>query len=47
MAEVIEVQEEEKLFGVNWYDPTCYATAISDANNEKVKLMRSSTRLIT
>jgi hypothetical protein len=26
MAETIEIQQEEELFGMDWYDPTCYAT---------------------
>ncbi len=28
MAKIIEVQQEEELFGIDWYDPTCYATKI-------------------
>jgi hypothetical protein len=31
MSEMIEVQQEETLFGMDWYDPTCYATEILDA----------------
>ncbi len=31
MAEIIEVQQEEELFGMDWHDPTCYATEILDA----------------
>jgi hypothetical protein len=26
MAEIIEVQQEEEFFGMDWYDQTCYAT---------------------
>jgi hypothetical protein len=26
MAEMIEITQEEELFGMDWYDPTCYAT---------------------
>jgi hypothetical protein len=40
MAEIIEVQQEEELFGMDWYDPTCYVTEILDAKFEKLKLMR-------
>jgi hypothetical protein len=25
-AEIIEIQQEEELFSMDWYDPTCYAT---------------------
>jgi hypothetical protein len=36
MAAAIEVhREEEALFGRDWYDPDCFATAILDAKNEK------------
>jgi hypothetical protein len=35
-----KVQQEEEHFGMDWYDPTCYATDILDAKYEKVKLMR-------
>jgi hypothetical protein len=38
MAEIIEVQQEEELFGMDWYDPTCFATEILDAKYEKVEL---------
>jgi hypothetical protein len=31
MAGIIEVQQKEELFGMDWYDPTCYATEILDA----------------
>jgi hypothetical protein len=36
MAEIIQVQQEEALVGMNWYDPTCYATEILDAKYKKV-----------
>jgi hypothetical protein len=36
-AKIIEVQQEEELFGMDWYDPTCYATEILDAKYEKVQ----------
>ncbi len=35
MAEIIEVQQEETLFGMDWYDPTCFATEILDAKYKK------------
>ena len=32
MAETLEVhREEEQLFGMDWYDPNCYAVEILDA----------------
>ncbi len=34
MAETIEVQLEDDFFGMNWYDPTCYAFEILDAKYE-------------
>ncbi len=36
MAEIIEVQQEEEFFGMDWYDPICYAVEILDAKYEKV-----------
>jgi hypothetical protein len=36
MAEIVEVQQVEALFGMDWYDPTCYAVEILDAKYEKV-----------
>jgi hypothetical protein len=38
MAEIIEVQQDEELFGMDWYDPTCYAVEILDAKYEKVEV---------
>jgi hypothetical protein len=39
MAEALEVHhEEEALFGRDWYDPDCFATAILDAKYEKVNV---------
>ncbi len=38
MAEIIEVQQEENFFGMDWYNPTCYATEILDAKYEKVEV---------
>ncbi len=40
MAEIIEAQQEKELFGMDWYDPTCYAVEILDAKYEKLKLLR-------
>jgi hypothetical protein len=36
MAETIEIQLEDDSFGMDWYDPTCYASEILDAKYEKV-----------
>jgi hypothetical protein len=38
MACIVEVQQEEELFGMDWYDPTCYAIEILDAKYEKVEV---------
>jgi hypothetical protein len=38
MAKIIEVQQEEEIFGIDWYDPTCYATEILDAKYKKVEV---------
>jgi hypothetical protein len=38
MAEIVEIQQEEALFGIDWYDPTCYAVEILDAKYEKVEI---------
>ncbi len=38
MAEITEVQQEEEPFGMDWYDPTCYAVEILDAKYEKVEV---------
>jgi hypothetical protein len=40
MAGIVEVQQELALFGMDWYDPTCYAVEVLDAKYEKLKLMR-------
>jgi hypothetical protein len=40
VAAIIEVQKEEELFGMDWYDPTCYAAEILDAKYERLKLMK-------
>jgi hypothetical protein len=36
MAETIEIQLEDDCFGMNWCDPTCYASKILDTKYEKV-----------
>jgi hypothetical protein len=36
MAETLEIQLEDEFFGMDWYDPTCYASEILDAKYEKV-----------
>ena len=38
MVEIVEVQQEKELFGVDWYNRTCYAVEILDAKYEKVKV---------
>jgi hypothetical protein len=38
MAEIVEIQQEEALFGMNWYNPTCYAVEILDAKYEKAEV---------
>jgi hypothetical protein len=36
MAEIIEIQQEVDFFGMDWYDPTCFAIEILDEKYEKV-----------
>jgi hypothetical protein len=36
MTETIEIQLADDFFGMDWYDPTCYASEILDARYEKV-----------
>ena len=36
MAEIVSIQQEVELFGMDWYDPNCYAIEILDAKYEKV-----------
>ena len=38
MATIIEIQQEVELFGMDWYDPTCYAIEILDAKYESVQI---------
>ena len=35
---IVEIQQEKKRFGMDWYDPTCYAVEIVDAKYEKVEV---------
>jgi hypothetical protein len=35
MAEIIEIQQEVDFFGMDWYDPTCFAIEILDAKFER------------
>ncbi len=34
MAEIMKVQQIEELFGIDWHDPTYFATEILDAKYE-------------
>ncbi len=36
MAEILKIQQYIELFGIDWYDPTCYAIEILDTKYEKV-----------
>jgi hypothetical protein len=38
MAEIVEVQQEDALFGMDCYNPTCYAVEILDAKYEKAEV---------
>ena len=38
MAEFIEIQQGVDFFGMDWYDPTCFAIEILDAKYEKVQI---------
>jgi hypothetical protein len=38
MTHIIEIQQEEELFGMDWHDPTCYAVEILDAKYETVEV---------
>ncbi len=35
---IIEVQQEEELFGMDRYDPTCFAVEILDVKYEKIEV---------
>ncbi len=37
-AEIIEIQQEVDFFGLDWYEPTCFAIEIFDAKYEKVQI---------
>ena len=45
MAHIVEIQQEEEFFGMDWYDPTCYAVEILDAKYEKVDVDEVITHL--
>jgi hypothetical protein len=36
MAEILDIKQEIDLYGMDWFDPTCYAIKILDAKYEKV-----------
>jgi hypothetical protein len=38
MANIIEIQQEVEFFGMDWYDPACYAIEILDAKYEMVQI---------
>jgi hypothetical protein len=38
MTEIIGIQQEVYFFGMDWYDPTCFAIKILDAKYEKVQI---------
>ena len=38
MANIIEIQQEAEFFGMDWYDPNCYAIEILDAKYEMVPI---------
>jgi hypothetical protein len=38
MAHIVEIHQEEELFGMDWYDLTCYAVEILDAKYEEVEV---------
>ncbi len=45
MAHMVKIQQEEEFFGMDWYDPTCYAVEILDAKYEKVDVDEVITHL--
>jgi len=36
MTEVVKQQCKDELFGIDWFDPTCYSTEILDAKYDPV-----------
>jgi hypothetical protein len=38
MTDIVEIQQEVEFFGMDWYDPTCYAIKILNAKYEKVQI---------
>jgi hypothetical protein len=47
MAEILEIQQEVELYGMGWYDPTCYAIEMIDATYEKVSTYGSEKETIS
>ena len=45
MAHMVEIQQEEELFGMDWYDPTCYSVEILDTKYDKVEVDEVSNQL--
>jgi hypothetical protein len=45
MAHIAEIQQDKEFFGMDWYDPTCYAVEILDAKYEKVDVDEVITHL--
>jgi hypothetical protein len=42
MVEIIEVQQEDKLFGMDYHDPTYYATEVLNARKTLERFQRST-----
>ncbi len=38
MADFIDIQQEVEFFGMDWYDPTCYAIEILNAKYKRVQI---------
>ncbi len=36
VAQIMEIWQKDEFFGMDWYDPHCYAAEILDAKYEKV-----------
>jgi hypothetical protein len=45
MAHMVEIQQEKELFGMDWYDPTCYTVEFLDAKYEKVVIAEVTNHL--
>jgi hypothetical protein len=37
-TEIIEIQQEVDFFGMDWYDPTCFAIEILNAKHGKLQI---------